>query len=56
MKIQGVSQILQTLPSLEELPVIKAEEILSILSLGIRGNIRPEAEEKKPRKLVDMLV
>jgi hypothetical protein len=55
MKIQSVSQILQATPSLEELPIIKAEEIVSILSLGIRGNIRPETEDKKTKNLVDML-
>jgi hypothetical protein len=55
MKIQSVSQILQATPSLEELPIIKAEEIVSILSLGIRGNIRLETEDKKTKNLVDML-
>jgi hypothetical protein len=54
MKIQSVSQILPAAPPAEELPIIKAEEIMSILSLGIRGNIRPETEEKKTT-LVDML-
>ncbi len=55
MKIQGVSQVLQSIQPADELPIIKAEEIMSILSLGIRGTIRPEAEDKKSRNLVDML-
>jgi hypothetical protein len=41
MKIESVAlQGVSTTP-IEEMPVIKAEEIKSILYLGIRGNVRP---------------
>ncbi len=41
MKIESMA--LPNVPTtpIEEMPIIKAEEIKSILYLGIRGNIRP---------------
>jgi hypothetical protein len=43
MKIESVA--LSSVPTtpIEDLPIIKAEEIKSILYLGIRGNVRPAA-------------
>jgi hypothetical protein len=55
MKIQGVSNILVPNTSMEDLPIIDAKEIQSILSLGIRGNIRPETEDTGAKNTVDML-
>ncbi|OHD73394.1 MAG: hypothetical protein A2177_13135 [Spirochaetes bacterium RBG_13_68_11] len=43
MKIESVAlPSVQTTP-IEEMPVINAEQIRSILYLGIRGNVRPAA-------------
>lgn len=41
MKIESMA--LPSVPTtpIEEMPIIKAEEIKSILYLGIRGNVRP---------------
>lgn len=41
MKIESVA--LPSVPTtpIEEMPIIKAEEIRSILSLGLRGSVRP---------------
>ena len=41
MKIESVA--LPSVPTtpIEEMPIIKAEDIRSILFLGIRGNVRP---------------
>ena len=43
MKIESVALPGVATSPIEELPVINAEEIKSILFLGIRGNVRPVA-------------
>jgi hypothetical protein len=41
MKIESVAIPSVPTTPIEEMPIIKAEEIRSILYLGIRGNMRP---------------
>jgi hypothetical protein len=43
MKIESMALPSVLTTPIEEMPVIKAEEIKSILYLGIRGNVRPVA-------------
>ncbi len=41
MKIESVAIPSVPTTPIEEMPIIQAEEIRSILFLGIRGNVRP---------------
>jgi hypothetical protein len=43
MKIESVAIPSVPTTPIEDMPIIKAEEIRSILYLGIRGNVRPAA-------------
>jgi hypothetical protein len=43
MKIDGVALQYLPKPAAEELPVINADQIKSILYLGIKGDIQPAA-------------
>jgi hypothetical protein len=54
MKVESVSQIFVPTSTAEDFPIINAEEIKSILSLGIRGNIKPETDEKNTKNTVDI--
>jgi len=46
MKVGIVSQGLLQNPNITQIPIIKAEEIKSILYLGIRGDIKLSPEVK----------
>ena len=46
MKVDSVALPLVPTAQTDEMPVIKAEEIKSILYLGIRGDIKLEAGKK----------
>ena len=46
MKIESVALPGVATSPIEELPVINAEEIKSILFLGIKGSVRPDSEAR----------
>jgi hypothetical protein len=46
MKIESVAIPSVPTTPIAEMPIIKAEEIRSILYLGIRGNVQPAADAR----------